>query len=138
MKKTILSLILLFFIPFIYVNKINAQTCDQGCLGTWCYVDVSLSDPTDAGYLIYTISAPPEGFTGGIIGPGSPRFFNNLGSTVDLYLRKSHLLLEVDENNEATIILDAAVNKYNSAIEGSISSDTYIQCHYHIVLRVTP
>ena len=123
---------------FTIVGKTNAQTCDQGCLGTWCYVDVSLSDPTNAGYLIYTIPAPPEGFTGGIIGPGSPHFFNNLGSTIDLHLRKSMLLLEVDENNEATLILDAQVNKYVPAMEGVISAGAYVQCHYHIIIRVTP
>jgi len=116
----------------------TAQTCDQGCLSTWCYVDVSLSDPTDAGYFIYTIPAPPEGFTGGIMRPGSPRFFNNLGSTVDLYLRKSFLILEVDEKNEATLIMDAQVNKYVPAMEGVISSGAYVQCHYHIIVRVTP
>lgn len=79
-----LVFLLLVILPLVFVEKNNAQTCDEGCLGTWCYVDVSLSDPMDSGHLVYTIPVPSEGFTGGIIGPGSPYFFNNLGNTVEL------------------------------------------------------
>ena len=78
------------------------------------------------------------GFTGGIIGPGSPCFFNNLGNTIELHLRKSHLVVESDGNEMTTLILDAEVNKYVLGMEGSISSGDYVRCHYHIILRVTP
>lgn len=136
MRRFVLSLLVM--LPLMFVGKTNAQTCDQGCLGTWCYVDVSLSDPVDSGYLVYTIPVPPEGFTGGIIGPGSPCFFNGLGNTIELHLRKSHLVVESDGNEMTTLILDAEVNKYVLGMEGAISSGDYVRCHYHIILRVTP
>lgn len=131
---------LLFFLLFSFVltNVSYAQThtCDEGCLGTWCYVDVSLSDPTNGGELIYTIPVPPERFTGGIMGPGSPTLFNDLGNTIELHLRKSHLVVEAD-GGDVQLVLDAQVNKYVIATEGAISSGDYVQCHYHIVLNVT-
>lgn len=131
-----MSLIVLF--SFVLTNISYAQTavCGEGCLGTWCYVDVSLSDPTNAGELIYNIPMPPERFTGGIMGPGSPYFFNDLGNTIELHLRKSHLVVEADGGN-VQLILDAQVDKYVIATEGSVSSGDYAQCHYHIVLNVT-
>ena len=138
MKRVILSLVLLVMLPYVFVEKIKAQTCDEGCLGTWCYVDVSLSDPVNAGELIYTIPVPPEGFTGGIMGPGSPYLFNDLGSTIELHLKKGHLEIEADGNETTTLMLDALVNKYVLGTEGYISSGDYVQCHYHIILRITP
>ena len=138
MKNCLLKSLFVFLFSLVLMNKGYAQECDEGCLGIWCYVDVSLSDPVNAGELIYTISAPPEGFTGGLIGPGSPSFFNNLGSTIDLHLKKSHLVLELDGNDFVQLILDAQVNKYVLGTDGAISSGNYVQCHYHIILNVTP
>ena len=137
MKHCFFRFLLVALFSFALPNVNNAQTCGIGCLGTWCYVDVSLSDPTYAGDLIYVIPVPPEGFAGSIMGPGSPRLYNNLGSTVELRLKKSHLEVESDGGN-AQFVLDALTNEFVQDMEGSISSGGYARCHYHIILNVTP
>lgn len=138
MKCHFLSFSLFVLFSFVLTNVSYAQNsvCGEGCLGTWCYVDVSLSDPTNAGELIYTIPMPPERFTGGIMGPGSPYLFNNLGNTIELHLKRGQLVVEADGGN-VQLVLDALVDKYVIATEGSVSSGDYAQCHYHIILNVT-
>ena len=51
MKNLFLRLSLFALFSFVLTNVSYAQThtYGEGCLGTWCYVDVSLSDPTNAG-----------------------------------------------------------------------------------------
>ena len=140
MKNLFLRLSLFALFSFVLTNVSYAQThtYGEGCLGTWCYVDVSLSDPTNAGELIYVISTPPEGFAGNPMGPGSPSFFNYWGSTVELHLKKSHLFIELDGQDFVRLILDVQVNKYVSGLEPTLSTNDKVQCHYHIILNVTP
>ena len=65
-------------------NVAEGQTIDgngQDCLGIWCYVNASLSDPLVGGRLVYTIPMPSEPILY-IFGPGAPHLFNSLGRTI--------------------------------------------------------
>ena len=86
---------MLCFLLFISNGETKAQCLERtgmDCLGDWCIVDVSLSDPLVDNYLVYTIPKPLYAISG-IYGPGMPRLFNDLGGTMDLYLRKFDLQL---------------------------------------------
>ena len=107
-----------FFILFLtQVCLVKAIDDSYACLGILCYVNVDLSsDPVDSeGFLTYTIRTPSENLAPnyGVQGPGSPRLTNNLGSTVDLKLRRSHLALEADGRN-CELVIDVLVNKWSS------------------------
>lgn len=81
--------LLFFTVCILCVYVCNAQSTSYTNLGILCYINVSLShDPVDnQGYLTYTINTPDEAVCG-IQGPGSPILTNNLGSTVDLKIRR--------------------------------------------------
>lgn len=109
----------------------------------WCTIDVDLNQQEND--LVYTIPVPPEGIllttpnvfgtVGPIIqGPGSPHLFNNLGNTVDLHLRKNHLLLEY-ENNPTECVLELIVNKKVS--DWGTSSPAQNFCYYYIRLLLS-
>lgn len=121
----------------------NTFAAGYECLGTLCYVNVNLStDPVDGGYLTYTIPVPDEGLGpyAGVQGPGSPVLANNLGTTVDLKLRKSHLALEADGKN-CQLYVDLLVNKWSLGFGHYTTtkpsgSQTYPQCYYRVILVI--
>jgi len=100
----------------------------QDCLGIWCYVNASLSDPLISGRLVYTIPMPPETVLY-ISGPGAPHLFNCLGSTVELHLSLPDLILELDGHDFVQLDLEMVVDK-KSAFE--------VNSHYHIKLNIRP
>lgn len=126
MKKIFINILFSFLLCLSY-SETKAQSIEgtgPDCLGIWCTIDVSLSDPVVNNRLVYTIPTPPDEITG-IYGPGMPYFFNNLGNTVDLYLNKFDLIPQLDDTDEYTILdLEMTVNHYVNGYEG----------HYHIKL----
>lgn len=135
-----------YFITFLFilfVPNISFAQFSNDCLGIWCTIDVDLNQQKND--LVYTIPVPPEGIllttpnvfgtVGPIIqGPGSPHLFNNLGNTVDLHLRKNHLLLEY-ENNPTECVLELIVNKKVS--DWGTSSPAQNFCYYYIRLLLS-
>ena len=123
--------ILLCFLLFISNGETKAQCLERtgmDCLGDWCIVDVSLSDPLVDNYLVYTIPKPPYAISG-IYGPGMPRLFNDLGGTMDLYLRKFDLLPHLDEGDDYAILyLEMTVGTTNDPLVNDYGG------HYHIKL----
>lgn len=126
MKNTFIKILLGFLLCLSY-GETKAQYVDctgSDCLGIWCTVDVSLSDPLVNNSLVYTIPTPPYNITG-IYGPGMPSLLNDSGSTINLYLRKHDLMLQLDDSDEYTILdLEMTVEHYINGYE----------CHYHIKL----
>lgn len=120
-----------------FCQESKAQNCGSyTCLGVWYDLNISLSDPTVNGYFVCTIPVPPEGidFNSGIIGIGAPYFFNHLGSTVDVYIKKIDLIPDMVNETE-TFILDFETLKEISAFEPGGSSGK-VRCHYHLRLNV--
>ena len=99
MKKTFISFVVFSLIMTVsFVAK--AQTIGASpvnCLGTHCYISVFLnSDPVASnGMLKYTIRVPQERIVD-IQGPAGCYLANNLGNTIDIYVRKIHLDLAAD------------------------------------------
>ena len=128
---TSLSLIIYFTL------NSNAQTHTHGfdCLGVLCRITVNLEkDPvTSDGYLRYTIITPPEGAYN-IQGPAGAFLANNLGSTVDIYIRKSQLELAVADRDQCEIPFELLVYMWKD--EWGNPASYGIQCYYHVILMV--
>lgn len=100
----------------------------EDCLGIWCYVNASLSDPLVSGRLVYTIPMPSENILS-ISGPGAPHLFNCLGNTIELHLSLPDLILELDGHDSVQLDLEMVINRMSPF--GSA-------CHYHIKLNLRP
>lgn len=128
----------IFTVCLLCVYVCNAQSTSYTNLGILCYINVSLShDPVDnQGYLTYTINTPDETACG-IQGPGSPILTNNLGSTVDLKIRRIHLDLAADGLN-CEIPLELTVAKWSTGWGHYTTSPSSggAQCYYYIVLLI--
>ena len=131
----------LFIIVFMSLFAIAAKSqCNNYCcLGRLCYVTVDLkNDPVvDGMYLKYTIPAPSESIWS-IQGPGTSLFFNHLGNTVDIYVRKNHLELAIADSNvrevPCEVLVDKWVNDYGYYEYYQASG--YLRCHYEIILMI--
>lgn len=90
--KRIISLFVFCVLNSLIV-KTSAQTHGLDYLGTWCYIDVDLTnDPEVEGYLVYDFPTPPEPILG-IYGNGIPLIDNYLGTEkLVLKLRKFDLI----------------------------------------------
>lgn len=139
--KTLWKRMVLLLSCILAVSMVKAQDRSYACLGTLCYVSVYLNkDSVADGYFTYTIPVPPEGIYSfhEVQGPGSPYLTNHLGNTVDLELRRSHLLLAVD-GEDCEVPLELLVNKW-SYDWGSYTTTPDLnaaQCYYLIRLLVT-
>lgn len=137
--RHVLQFISVLVLSCLMTFTVKAQDNSYACLGIWCYVNVHLStDPVDGGYLKYTIPVPSEGISpyGGVQGPGSPILFNNLGNTVELWLRRVHVDLAANGQN-CELPVEFRVNKWTTGW-GSYSTipGNGTQCYYWIVLLV--
>lgn len=128
----------IFTVCLLCVYVCNAQSTSYTNLGILCYINVSLShDPVDnQGYLTYTINTPDETACG-IQGPGSPILTNNLGNTVDIKIRRTHLDLAADGLN-CEIPLELTVAKWSTGWGHYTTSPSSsgAQCYYYIVLLI--
>lgn len=134
--RTWLHFISILILSFFYQES-KAQNCNSyTCLGEWYDLNISLSDPVVNGHFVCTIPVPPEGINSnsGIMGIGTPYFFNQLGSTIDVYVKKIDLTPEM-VNDLETFILDFETLKKIPTIEPS-ASDEKVYCHYHLRLNV--
>lgn len=99
MKKVLLLVIIMVYSSSVKADHIvyDSLYCDYK--GVLCYVSVNLStDPTENGYLKYTIPLPKPwgGFdTFSVEGPGQPQLYFLTSTTAELWLRKNMLLLDV-------------------------------------------
>ena len=130
-----------FFFLICLMMGLASKAVDRGytCLGLLCYVNVNLTtDPVNAGMLTYTIPTPPDydPIYSHAQGPGSPHLTNCLGSTIDLQLRRSHLLLEYDGQN-TQFPVDILVKKWSTGW-GQYTTDPgydeYAQCYYQVII----
>ena len=143
-KFNLKTLFIFMLLGCLTLTKVNAQTIynnlehvaegqtidgnGQDCLGIWCYVNASLSDPLVGGRLVYTIPMPSEPILY-IFGPGAPHLFNSLGRTIELHLSLPDLILELDGHDSVQLDLELVVDKRSSFGTNS---------HYHIKLNVRP
>ena len=111
----------------ISYNEVKAQSIEgtgPDCLGIWCYVDATVGNPTVNRTITCTIPKPPYEITG-IYGVGSPYISNDSGSTIEIQLNSFHLIPEMDDTSESTVLdLEMTVAYYINDYE----------CHYHIKL----
>lgn len=139
MKRTYSKILLsLLLIVFSNLNiKVQAQSHGIYCLGTFCRISVYLnSDPvTPDGYLKYTIPTPPETIFD-VQGPAGSFLANNLGNTVDLYIRKSQLELAAADMSQCEIPFELLVDKWKDEWGEPSVSGVGIRCYYHIILMV--
>lgn len=114
----------------------KAQNHGYDCLGTHCYITVFLnSHPVTAdGFFKFTINVPPEGAVN-VQGPAGAYLSNNLGNTVDLYVRKIHLDLAADGVN-TEVPFELLVNKWTTGWGNYNTSGTGAQCYYWIKIMV--
>lgn len=128
--KNIFIKFLLGILMCISYNEVRAQSVEgtgPDCLGIWCYVDVSLSDPVIDNRLVYSIPAPPHAITG-MYGPGAPTYTNPSGGYIEIQLFRAHLVPELDDTDESTILdIEMTIDNYINGYE----------CHYHIKLVLT-
>ena len=138
MKKLIISM-LLMIVPFtVMAQGIQPPNYGYGHLGLLCYVSVDLeNDPVTAdGFLKYTIPTPSESIDD-IVGPVGCYLLNYLGprSTVDLYVRRTHLELAIDGAVDAQVPFDLFVNKWMDSHGATYNEPTApYQCHYTVIL----
>ena len=134
MKKVIL--LFLFCLVSLVSFEAYCQSPSYTNLGTLCYININLRQtPVDSqGYYTFTIHTPQERICG-VQGPGSPILINNLGSTVDLKIRRMYIELAADGNN-CEIPLEAYVEKWSTGWGNYTTSPTSggAQCYYYIVL----
>ena len=120
-------------------NITNGYCFGYDCLGRLCYVTVDLkNDPLiDGMYLKYTIPAPSERIWA-IQGPGIAMTFTNMGSTVDIYVRKTHLELALADSSNREIPCEVLVEKWVDDYGNYeyYQGAGYIMCHYHIVFMI--
>lgn len=134
--KILATLVLLSAFQFSRAQCNNSYAVD--CLGVHCYITVDLNnDPvTSDGYLKYTISKPQEGIES-IQGPTAVYLSNDLGNTIDIYIKKIHLIpltRAITSEIPYELIVKKWVDRWGSPIsEGTAEA---IQCHYHVVLLV--
>ena len=147
MKEILSKSVLLFLIMMLNSFSSFSQVVDEmnkrdlsGCdyLGIWCYVTISEDNRQSNGTFRCTISIPPEGIHtyGNPIGPGSPHFENNLGSTIDLVF-SSDLADELrfaTDDNPATV--EIPVNKWvRNCYYYTVETDNAVRCFYSVVLH---
>ena len=127
--------LLLFSVVFI-TSKAQSAWSAPDCLGTHCYITVYINrDPVvEGGYLKYTINVPAEGVVD-VQGPAGSFLFNNLGNTIDFYVRKSHLDLAADGVN-CEVPFELLVNKWVTPLGIYNTNGNGIQCYYWIKLIV--
>jgi len=120
-------------------DSLAEPTFAQEYLGIHCYVSVDLkNDPVENGYLKYTIPVPREGVDF-IQGPAGSYLLNNLGNTVDVYVRRSHLELALADMPYAQVPFELFVHLWKSP-NGSTSTfpdPTKEQCFYYVVFNMT-
>lgn len=107
-------------------------------LGVHCEVSVDLdNDPVQGGYLKYTIPAPREGVSF-IQGPAGCYLSNNLGSTVDIYVRRVQLELALSDLPYAQVPFELFVNLWKDPHGGTTSSsgESTEQCFYYVVFEI--
>lgn len=137
MRQKIFALLLTIFIPTLSFAQYG-----NDCLGIWRTVTIDLNQTGME--VVCTIPTPLEGVLltmpnqlgtmGPVIqGPGSPRIYN-VGSTIDIHLRKAHLLLEY-EANPSECLLELFVNKQVS--DWGVPTQNGNQCYYYIRLLLT-
>ena len=142
------SFISLFFI--VLSSSVYAQTYDPeldwdypdlsyNCLGTHCYVSVDFNnDRVENGYLKYTIPVPKEGVDF-ISGPVGCYLGNNLGNTVELYVRRTHLELLASDQPHAQVPFELFVRlwKDHQGVTTTIPSGVENQCYYYVVFNLS-
>ena len=136
MKKTFISFVVFFVIMTMsFVAKAQSIPTPINCLGTHCYISVFLnSDPvTPDGMLKYTITVPKEGITD-LQGPAGCYLANNLGNTIDIYVRKIHLDLAAD-GVTCEVPFELYVNKWVDMWGEPAASG--IQCYYWVKFLVS-
>ena len=109
------------------------------CLGIHYYISVDLrNDPVVDGYLKYTIPVPREGIDF-ISGPASAFLLNNLGSTVDIYVRRSQLEIAIADQPYAQVDFALFVHLWKDPFGGisTSPSSTNKQCYYLVVFNMT-
>ena len=149
MKSAFLkSFISLFFIVIsssVYAQRIDIPDYDwdkpdlsYNCLGLHCYVSVDLkNDPVENGYYKYTIPIPREGVDF-ISGPVGCYLSNNLGSTVDIYIRRSHFEVIASDQPHAQVPFELFVPLWKdySGLPTTTPSGVANQCYYHVVFNM--
>ena len=138
MKKNFIVFVISYLLMTIsFTAKAQFSENPINCLGTHCYISVFLnSDPvTSDGMLKYTINVPREGISN-LQGPAGNYFANNLGNTVDIYIRKIHLDLAAD-GVTCEIPFELYVNKWVDYLGNPISDNTGIQCFYWVKFMVS-
>ena len=137
MKTSILRFIIFTLLSIVSVtSKAQSEWSGPECLGTHCYISVYINrDPVvDNWYLKYTINVPAEGSVD-VQGPMAAFLFNNLGNTVDLYIRKSQLDIIADGVN-CEIPIELWVNKWVTPLGSYNTSGEGTRCFYWIKLLV--
>lgn len=141
MKHTFLKAFTVLFFSFLAISsyaQVDEPTYSYSYLGIHCYVSVDLkNDPVENGYLKYTIPTPLQGATN-IQGPAGAYLSNNLGSTIDVYVRRSHLELAMADRPYAQVPFELYVNLWKSP---NGSTTTYYdpdkeQCFYLVVFNM--
>ena len=123
--KIFISLLLLVIASSIKAQGISGTpVLSEGCLGIHCYVTVDLdNDPVvNGGYVKYTIPTPRENLDY-IQGPAGAYLSNNLGNTVDIYVRKIHLELALSDYVAVEVPFELFVKTDTGDISGSLLSD---------------
>ena len=141
MKKFIISMLLMIGPLFtVMAQGIQEPNYGYGHLGVLCYVSVDIdNDPVTAdGFLKYTIPTPSESIDD-VVGPVGCYLLNYLGprSTVDLYVRRSHLELAIDSAASAQVPFEIFVNKWMNSHGDTYHEQTGVycyQCHYTVIL----
>jgi len=109
------------------------------CLGIHHYVSVDLdNDPVESGYLKYTIPVPKEGIDF-ITGPAGCHLLNNLGSTIDVYVRRSHLELALADQPYAQVRFELFVRLWKdyNGITTTILAGIENQCYYLVIFNMS-
>ena len=138
--KIFISLLLLVIASSIKAQGISGTpVLSEGCLGIHCYVTVDLdNDPVvNGGYVKYTIPTPRENLDY-IQGPAGAYLSNNLGNTVDIYVRKIHLELALSDYVAVEVPFELFVKKwilpnggtYDYPVSGAA------QCFYYVVFMI--
>lgn len=131
------------FLAFLFVFQISKAQCNNSyqvdCLGVLCYITVDLDNDTvtSDGYLKYTIFKPQETIDC-LQGPTAAHLTNDLGSTIDIYIKKAQLIPLV-RSITSEIPYELLVNKWVDrwGMPSIMGAAEAVQCHYHVVLLIT-
>ena len=134
---------ILALLVFLSTSLFGKAQCNNSfvvdCLGVDCYITVDLNnDPvTSDGYLKYTIFKPQERIED-IQGPTAAFLLNDLGSTIDIYIKKIQLLpltRAITSEIPYELLVEKWVDRWGRPT--TKEADDSIQCHYHVVLLIT-